>query len=105
MSFKDPVTETVCFHCQQAVEKYLKAFLIYHQIYFKKTHQISELIELCSTLDPSFRTHLIEADDLSDYAVDVRYPDIGFEPDIKETKLALEISYKVQKFVLSKLNL
>ena len=25
------VRDVVCFHCQQAVEKYLKAFLIYHK--------------------------------------------------------------------------
>ena len=25
----DPVTDTACFHCQQAVEKTLKAFLVY----------------------------------------------------------------------------
>jgi len=29
LSFKDMVTESVCFHCQQAVEKYLKAYLLF----------------------------------------------------------------------------
>ncbi|MCK5767453.1 MAG: HEPN domain-containing protein [Candidatus Atribacteria bacterium] len=32
------VKDAVCFHCQQAVEKYLKAFLIYHTIKPKRTH-------------------------------------------------------------------
>jgi len=27
-------TNTICFHCQQAVEKFLKAFLVYHRIEF-----------------------------------------------------------------------
>jgi HEPN domain-containing protein len=27
------VKDAVCFHCQQAVEKYLKAFLIHHKIH------------------------------------------------------------------------
>lgn len=27
-STKNPVTDTICFHCQQCVEKYLKAYLI-----------------------------------------------------------------------------
>ena len=26
----------ICFHCQQASEKYLKAFLIFHEIEFPK---------------------------------------------------------------------
>ena len=34
---KTIITDSVCFHCQQAVEKYLKAYLIYNQKYFEKT--------------------------------------------------------------------
>ena len=29
LSFDNPVTESICFHCQQTVEKYLKTYLIY----------------------------------------------------------------------------
>ncbi len=32
--------DAVCFHCQQAVEKYLKAYLIYQNIVFRKTHSL-----------------------------------------------------------------
>ncbi len=32
------------FHCQQAVEKYLKAFLVKNQIEFGKTHDIDALL-------------------------------------------------------------
>ena len=44
ITFADKVTESICFHCQQAVEKFLKAYLIYLDIPFPKTHEISELI-------------------------------------------------------------
>lgn len=30
-------SDTVCFHCQQTVEKYLKGFLAWHQAPFVKT--------------------------------------------------------------------
>ncbi|MCL0049404.1 HEPN domain-containing protein [Dehalococcoidia bacterium] len=83
LSFEDPVTETVCFHSQQAVEKYLKAFLVYHQIYFTKTHRIIDLLELCATVDSSFKDELEDADNLTDYAVEVRYPDVWVEPGIE----------------------
>jgi HEPN domain-containing protein len=43
----NPATDTICFHAQQCVEKYLKAYLFFHQKYFRKTHNIAELIELC----------------------------------------------------------
>jgi len=104
LSFEDPVTETVCFHSQQAVEKYLKAFLVYHQIHFTKTHRIMDLLELCATVDSSFKDELEDADNLTDYAVEVRYPDVWVEPGIEETEEALEIANKVKEFVLSKIN-
>lgn len=33
-SFPDEVTETVCFHCQQAAGKYLKAYLTFLNLSF-----------------------------------------------------------------------
>ena len=104
LSFETPVTETVCFHCQQAVEKYLKAFLVYHQIYFTKTHKIVDLLELCANVDSSFKDEFEDADNLTDYAVEVRYPDIWLEPEVEEAEEALEIANKVKEFVSSKFN-
>ncbi|MBI3398149.1 MAG: HEPN domain-containing protein, partial [Deltaproteobacteria bacterium] len=68
------ITDTVSFHCQQAAEKYLKAFLVKHQIEFTKTHSIIALLNLCSTVDKSFNEELTEVDYLTDYAVEIRYP-------------------------------
>ncbi|MFB0555874.1 MAG: HEPN domain-containing protein [Phycisphaerae bacterium] len=103
LSFEDPITQTICFHCQQAAEKYLKAFLVHHQIYFTKTHQIMELLELCSTVDSSFTDELQDADNLTDYAVEIRYPDVWLEPEIKDSKEALATAKKVKEFVLKRL--
>ena len=44
-SFEDAVLETVCFHCQQSAEKYIKGYLIYLGIAFPKTHEIGELLK------------------------------------------------------------
>ena len=103
LSFEDPITDIICFHCQQTVEKYLKAFLVYHQIYFTKTHRIMDLLELCATEDPSFKDELEDADNLTDYAVEIRYPDVWLEPGIEDAKEALEIAKKVKEFVLNKI--
>lgn len=99
------VTDTVCFHCQQTAEKYLKAFLVKKQIEFSKTHNIMSLLNLCSIVDKSFRDELAEADNLTDYAVEIRYPDDWYEPTIEETKQAYEIMSKVKDFVLKKLGI
>jgi len=40
--------ETIAFHCQQAVEKYLKAFLIFLDIEFKRSHDLVYLLGLIS---------------------------------------------------------
>ena len=99
------VTDTVCFHCQQAAEKYLKAFLVQKQIEFSKTHNIMSLLNLCSSVDTSFKGELPEADNLTDYAVEIRYPDDWYEPTIGETKQAYEVALKVKNFVLKKLKI
>lgn len=41
---KDPATDAICFHCQQSVEKYLKAFLTFYKIRVGKTHNLALLI-------------------------------------------------------------
>ena len=65
------ITEMVCYHCQQSAEKYLKAFLVKHQIEFSKTHNIMTLINLCSVKDASIKKELSEADILTDYAIEI----------------------------------
>ncbi len=97
------ITESICFHCQQAVEKYLKAFLVRYQIEFPKTHSIMNLINLCSKVDSSFKEKLSHYDILTDYAVEIRYPGEWFEPTIEEAKEAYELALEVKKFVQNKL--
>lgn len=99
------VTDTVSFHCQQAAEKYLKAFLVKNQIEFSKTHSVMVLLNLCSTVDKSFNEELSEADYLTDYAVEIRYPDEWYEPTIEEAKQAYEMALRVKSFVLDKLKI
>lgn len=48
----DPIREAVAFHCQQAVEKYLKAVLVSRQVEFPKTHSIAQLLDLISGFAP-----------------------------------------------------
>jgi HEPN domain-containing protein len=102
---KQIITDTVCFHCQQGAEKYLKAFLVKEQIEFSKTHNIMSLLNLCASVDQSFKKELSEADVLTDYAVEIRYPDDWYEPSMEETKEAYGIALKVKEFVLKKLGI
>ena len=92
MTFADRVTESICFHCQQAVEKYLKAYLIHFNISYPKTHEIGELITRCETKDHKIKKFKEEADILTDYAVEIRYPDDWYEPTSEETEQAIKIA-------------
>ena len=66
--------EATAFHSQQAAEKYLKAFLTWHQVEFPKTHDIRRLLNLAGVQDPSLAEELSDAADLTAYAVEYRYP-------------------------------
>ena len=39
-------TDIICFHCQQAVEKSIKAYLTFKEISFQKSHDLNYLWEL-----------------------------------------------------------
>lgn len=98
---QDRVNEAVCFHCQQAVEKYLKAYLIYKEMDFGKTHNLEYLIKLCSEGDESFSQ--LEVGNLSFFAVEVRYPDDFYIPTEKETQESIKLAKNIKDFVLSRL--
>lgn len=66
--------EIVAFHCQQAVEKYLKALLVRHQIEFPKTHDIAKLLDRVATVDAGAAESLRDADALTPFGVEARYP-------------------------------
>jgi HEPN domain-containing protein len=74
VSDPESYTEATAFHAQQAVEKYLKAFLTWHQVEFPKTHDIKRLLKLASACDPTLAEELSNAADLTAYAVEYRYP-------------------------------
>lgn len=69
-----PLHDGVCFHCQQAAEKYLKAFLQEHSTPFRRTHDLEELLDLAVILDAALKGLRRGLRFLSNFAVDYRYP-------------------------------
>ena len=97
------VTSAVCFHCQQFVEKMLKAFLASKGVDFPRTHNLELLLKLCGEKDPDFKD--LTVGDLTYYAVEIRYPDEFSVPPMEEAKECFEIAKKVGRFVFGKLGL
>ena len=83
------------FHSQQAAEKAAKAFLVVHDVPFRKTHDLNELGGQCASLNPYLTPLFQAASDLTDYAVVFRYLDAPREPDEGETAVAVEIAGRV----------
>jgi HEPN domain-containing protein len=62
------------FHSQQAAEKFLKAYLVRHQVEFRKTHDLDELLNLTDSIDSSLRQKIGSFAWLTPYGVEFRYP-------------------------------
>ena len=91
--------ELMCFHCQQAVEKYLKAYLLSRQIQPPKMHDLVRLCELCMGQESSFREISRQCGFLTQYGIQPRYPhDIQIDEAI--TRLCLKYAEQVKDFAL-----
>ena len=96
----------VCFTCQQAFEKYLKAYLFAKSKDFPKTHDLTKLLALCLNVDQDFSSFLEDASTITPYAIAARYPDISALVFTKQqAKEALDNVLKLGEFVKNKLEL
>jgi HEPN domain-containing protein len=84
-----PALGPAVYHCQQAAEKALKAFLTLHDEPFRKTHDLAELGRQCSEIDPSLDEVSREVAPLTVYEWAFRYPGPVEEPTQQEASDAL----------------
>jgi len=85
---------TICFHAQQASEKYLKAFLAYNDVDFPRTHDVDFLLLECQKINKDLFN--IDLKSLTDFGVSIRYPDDFYVPGSKETLEYAEIADKIK---------
>src|SRR3989304_4978347 len=79
----NPVTDAICFHAQQAAEKYLKAYLVFKDIEPEKTHKIEKLVLACMAFDEAVEfKHNAEFTRRESEVF--RYPNHKYIPDIEE---------------------
>jgi HEPN domain-containing protein len=92
--------EQICYHCQQAAEKYIKGFLFLNHIEPPRIHDLSALRKMCEELAPEFSILLPKTQFLTRYGVMPRYPN-ELQITSDEMKLALRYAKDIQEFVLS----
>jgi HEPN domain-containing protein len=93
----------VMFHAQQAAEKAMKAYLAWHDVPARKTHNLEELGRLCVGLDATLGTLADEAAPLTEYAWRFRYPGESDEPVREEAEQALVVARDVYESILTRL--
>jgi HEPN domain-containing protein len=90
--------DIICFHAQQAAEKYLKAVLQERRTRFGRTHRLGKLVEL---MGGEAGTLPLMADDLrhlSDYAVIARYP--GFNANLQDARNAVAAMKRIRAIAI-----
>jgi len=64
----------ICFHLQQAAEKYLKSFIIAKGLKLEKIHNLIALRKICAKINPKFEEIRSECVFLNDFYIVTRYP-------------------------------
>lgn len=93
----NPVHNSICFHVQQCIEKYLKAWLQEENIPFSKTHNLEELLNLIVPTQPLWNAWQADLKIISTYAVESRY--LGDSATDEDTKHAIQICDEVRQTI------
>ena len=90
----------ICFHAQQAAEKYLKGFLACHDLHVRKIHDLPTLVDDCKTVDASFESVRDNAEYLNQFYIAARYPEDYTEFSLHDTQKAHEAAKAIKNLVI-----
>lgn len=93
----------ICFLLHQAVEKYLKAYIIANELDFQKIHDLGQLVKICDQKDGGFHKYFDKVADLNTYYIETRYPDFEITVNKQQAQRALEVAEEIATFVKEKL--
>jgi HEPN domain-containing protein len=97
--------DTVTFHCQQAVEKYLKAYLIFQSTTFRSSHDLIYLLDLITQKDSNFKNYYDTISELQGYAVEIRYPNETIFLSNEKVEKAMMIAKNLRELVTREINI
>lgn len=92
-----PYPNSICFHAQQCIEKYLKALLQAANLPVPRTHDVQELLRLSVSIHPAWRDWESAFSMFRAFAVDARYP--GYAATAADAQHALETCSDVRHAV------
>jgi HEPN domain-containing protein len=102
-SLQDHNYDAACYHAQQAVEKYLKAWLQEQNVRFPRIHELLPLLNMCAQVDSDFRTLRRSLKLLDDFELRFRYP--GDDATLADAESGLNAATQIRDFVRARLGL
>jgi HEPN domain-containing protein len=100
----EPPIDAICFHCQQYIEKLLKAIITRFGQEVPKTHDIRKLAEMVDKDVPELTGQIDLADRLTIYGVETRYPARFVVITREKADQAIEIAEEVGNLLLKYLD-
>ena len=98
-------SETICFLAQQGAEKYLKGYLVWQGVSFRKVHDLLEILNACRGVDDAFGELETDCRLLNPYSVEVRYPGYPAEYTEEDAHDALARAGHIRDFVRERVGL
>ncbi len=95
--------DTICFHAQQAAEKFLKAFLVYHSQPVPRTHDLVALLAQCAGIEPALASLESNCRRLGVYSTAGRYPDDLYQPTEDDARETAAIARQIRERILANL--
>ena len=100
---KRPLPDSVCYHAQQCIEKYLKAYLVFQNAAPPRTHDLPRLLLDGASYDATLTAKATLVQSLNPYGVVIRYP--GVSATVTEAKDAVKTLRRLRPFLRRKLGL
>jgi HEPN domain-containing protein len=94
----DVLLEDLCYDAQQAAEKAIKALYVHRGERFPFIHELDELLDLLGRSGVKVPKYVREAEELSQYAVETRYPGLAGPVSRREYRRAVRIATAVLRW-------
>ena len=98
-----PYRWIICYHAQQATEKYIKAYLVHNDVEPPRVHDLADVLKVLASVNLNLADQLFEVRALSIYAVTSRYPGDFPMPTAGEAKEAIRLATKARQIILDAL--
>ena len=92
--------DTVAFHCQQAVEKYIKSVLLFYKFEFLFSHDLIYLLDLLDARRKVDEATYDKAIKLDRFSVQIRYPNKKIYLSKEELEYAIQVADYFREFTL-----